>query len=307
MTKFKTVNLVICISLLLTLLVGLIAPPAALALSDTTSTLPSTLPAQEEPEEKLELSCQYPQIKKIALETFTFDIEVKYTGGEEPRFFEFKVTVPDTFSYKLEKSIGGEEIAGLFVDPTKSFSPDKVKLTVAWAFQGDIPEPGDYPITIEAFSDDLSNSIDLKAIITARYGLELDTITGRLNAEATAGKESSFTIILTNISTVPLEKVKLDTGFNPEGWTVEFEPEEIESMPILEEQKIEVKITPPEKTIAGDYMMKIEAEDNSRDASDEIEIRVTVLTPTIWGWVGVIIVVLVVIGLMVMFWRLGRR
>ena len=49
----------------------------------------------------------------------------------------------------------------------------------------------------------------------------------------------------------------------------------------------------------------------SRKLGEEIvidgQIRVTVLTPTIWGWVGVIIVVLVVIGLMVMFWRLGRR
>ena len=42
-------------------------------------------------------------------------------------------------------------------------------------------------------------------------------------------------------------------------------------------------------------------------AVDKLTLRVTVLTPTIWGWVGVIIVVLVVIGLIAMFWRLGRR
>ena len=108
-------------------------------------------------------------------------------------------------------------------------------------------------------------------------------------------------------STIALENVKFDTKFNPEGWTVEFDPKEIDNLAVLDEQNITVKITPPDKTIAGDYMMKISVVDNSRNATAEAEIRVTVLTPTIWGWVGVIIVVLVVIGLMVMFWRLGRR
>ena len=40
---------------------------------------------------------------------------------------------------------------------------------------------------------------------------------------------------------------------------------------------------------------------------DNIDIRVTVLTKTIWGWVGIGIVVLVIIGLFAMFMRLGRR
>jgi len=32
-----------------------------------------------------------------------------------------------------------------------------------------------------------------------------------------------------------------------------------------------------------------------------------VLTPTIWGVVGILIVVVVVAGVGVLFWRLGRR
>jgi uncharacterized membrane protein len=305
MAKYRTISFLICIPLLLALLVGLIAQPTALALSSKTAQVSAPLPGQESSGE-LELTSKFPQIKKSAIEVFSFEIEVAYSGGDEPRFFEFNVTVPDNFNYTLEKSSGGEEIAGLFVDPDKTFSPDKVKLSMWWT-SVDLAEPGDYPITVEAFSDEIKDTLELKAIIVARYGLELTTPTGRLNAEATAGKESTFTVILKNLSTVPLEKVEFDTKFNPAGWTVEFEPKEIESLPLLDEQKIEVKITPPDKTIAGDYVMEIKAEDTASNTSEDIEIRVTVLTPTIWGWVGVGIVVLVVIGLMLMFWRLGRR
>jgi len=39
----------------------------------------------------------------------------------------------------------------------------------------------------------------------------------------------------------------------------------------------------------------------------KMDVRVTVETPTIWGWVGVAIIAIVVIGLIVIFMRFGRR
>ena len=41
--------------------------------------------------------------------------------------------------------------------------------------------------------------------------------------------------------------------------------------------------------------------------ADEMGIRVTVETPTIWGWVGVAIILIVVIGVIVIFMRFSRR
>jgi uncharacterized membrane protein len=38
-----------------------------------------------------------------------------------------------------------------------------------------------------------------------------------------------------------------------------------------------------------------------------MQVRVTVLTPSIWGWVGIIIIVVVIVGLALLFMRLGRR
>ena len=41
--------------------------------------------------------------------------------------------------------------------------------------------------------------------------------------------------------------------------------------------------------------------------SKPLDFRVTVTTATLWGWIGAGIVAAVVLGLIVVFWRLGRR
>ena len=64
-------------------------------------------------------------------------------------------------------------------------------------------------------------------------------------------------------------------------------------------------ILAPERTIAGDYMLTLTA--NSPESNKSSDFRVTVSTPTIWGWIGFGIVGLVVLGLAVVFFRLGRR
>jgi len=77
-------------------------------------------------------------------------------------------------------------------------------------------------------------------------------------------------------------------------------------MEAIDEQTVEVNIKPPPKTVAGDYMISLRAS-GKQIAAEKIDIRVTVETPTIWGWVGVAIILIVVIGLIVIFMRFSRR
>ena len=107
-----------------------------------------------------------------------------------------------------------------------------------------------------------------------------------------------------------LEKIELSSRLRgaPSGWSVTFNPEKIDSLPVDGEREVEVNIKPPEKTISGDYEITVSAKPESKyDVDDDLDIRVTVLTEPLWGWIGIGIVVLVVIGLVVMFMRLGRR
>ena len=308
MNSVKVACFLTCFTLLLMMFVGFIAQPIAFALSEGVVSLSSPLNEQEESQdEKIVLECQYPVLSSYAGTYFNYEIKLKYTG-EEPRLFELQADVPEGFNYSIAPSYGeGTEIAAIRLNPASSY-PETIKITVR-PYVWRVPEPGEYPIVVKASSEEINGNIELKAIVTAKYDVELTTPTRRLNTEATAGKDNSFSIVITNTGSAELEKLSFISPAKdrPSGWNIEFDPAKIDSLPAGGQQEIKVNLLPPSKTISGDYIVPIEVEPESGYAWDKLEIRVTVLTPTIWGWVGVGIVVLVVIGLVVMFMRLGRR
>jgi len=91
----------------------------------------------------------------------------------------------------------------------------------------------------------------------------------------------------------------------PDGWDIKFEPDKIDTLTARDIKEISVKIKPPDKTIAGDYVISLNA--MGERSSSTKDIRVTVSTPTKWGAIGVGIVVVVIAGLVGVFVRLGRR
>lgn len=307
MTQFKTIGLTLCTLLLISLCIGLVAPAIATAMPAHTTSMAELPPGQAEegPQESIELKCQYPALKNPAGSIFEYEVEVAYKNGEEPKYFDIEADVPEGFISQIVKSYGDTEIPGLTLDPSKAYTPDKIKVRVL-----SFVDPGEYPITLRVFSEDISNSIELKAIITARYEVKLTTPDGRLNMEATANKENLFTMTVTNSGTDTLEQIQLSSSLRgaPSGWEITFDPKEIDALPAGEEQEVKVTVKPPQKTISGDYEVSLTVKpDKKYDVEDSIDVRVTVVTATIWGWVGVGIVVLVIIGLVVMFLRLGRR
>lgn len=307
MTQFKKIGITLCTVLLVSLCIGLVAPAIAMAMPAHTAGMVALPPAQEgdEPQESIELSCQYPALKNPAGTIFEYEVEVAYKNGEEPKYFEIETDIPDGFISQVTKSYGDTEIPGLTLDPAKSYTPEKIKVKLL-----SFVDPGEYTVTVRVFSEDVSNSIELKAVITAIYDIELTTPDGRLNTEATANKENLFTMTVTNTGTDTLEQIKLSSSLRgaPSDWEISFDPKEIDTLPSGEEQEVKVTIKPPQKTISGDYEVSLTAKpDKKYDVEDTIDVRVTVVTATIWGWVGVGIVVLVIIGLVVMFLRLGRR
>jgi len=309
MSKFKITCYFAFIALLLAIFGGLPFQSTAQAMPDTYTEPTSISTNQNSPgTEKIALTCQYPVLSSYAGTYFSYKIELRYTGGTEPRVFDLRVKVPSGFNYSITPGYGeGSEIAAIRLDPQKTYG-DAINVTVrpyTWL----APEPGDYSIIVEATSDEISANIELKAIVTARYDLDVEPSSGLLNTQATAGKDNYFTISIINTGSADLEKINFSSKITggPSGWSITFEPETIDSLPAGDTREIQVDIKPAEKTIAGDYMINISAEPESKYAFGSVNIRVTVLTPTIWGWVGIGIVILVIAGLAFMFMRLGRR
>jgi uncharacterized membrane protein len=307
MRRLKYSYWLTCLSLLAAMLGGLLISSIAQALPETGGSPASIAQNQASPIEKVTLSCQYPSVRTYASATFSYSIDIQYTGGKEPRVFDLQVKVPNGFTSSIMPSYGSSsQIESIRLDPTKTY-PDSLSVSVSpnsWQ----LPQPGEYPITVAASSGDIKDSIDLKAIVTARYDLELKTSTGLLNTNATSGDDNYLTISVANTGTADLEKVSFSSKTSaPSGWSITFDPKEIDLLHAGDTREVQVDIKPAKKSISGDYMVTISAEPQAKDAFGSFDLRVTVLTPTIWGWVGVAIVVLVIAGLAYMFMRLGRR
>ena len=292
MRRFRILS-ILC---LLVISMAVIFQPAAILAQDEEETIP----------ESLEMSAKYPKLEIPSGGTAEFEVELKFiseTGGES-RIFDLTVIAPKgwgtfiTPSYPKDKNIASIQLA-----PSVSVG-DKILLQTAPAYWLR-PEPGEYPIILEAASGEIHASYELTVVVKAKYVLGLAPSTGRYNTTATAGKDNYFSIDVQNSSSATMDDIKLSAS-KPEDWLVEFTPEKIDSMAAGDSQTVNVNITPAAKTIAGDYLITITAS-GKQASSDDISIRVTVKTPTIWGWVGVIIVVVVIGGLAYTFRRFSRR
>ncbi|MCL5070284.1 MAG: NEW3 domain-containing protein [Actinobacteria bacterium] len=292
--KFR-ISLIAIITLFLLSVVLLIPGMIFAADTSTDTTTPETVNIPE----TIKFDVTFPEIKAKAGASFSFAADLTYQGDEE-QTFDLITKGPDGWYVSIAPSYQESEISAIKMVPGKK---ESLKITATPLIkQG----PGEYDITITAKNDDLKleATTTFKAIITATYDFTLTSKTGMLNTKATSGKNNPFIVVLTSMGSADIENITLKADA-PEKWIVKFDPEKIETFKSEETKEIKVTITPPDKTIAGDYMLTFSA--NSENVSKNIDVRVTVETPSIWGWVGIGIIVIVVIGVAVIFARLGRR
>jgi len=108
-----------------------------------------------------------------------------------------------------------------------------------------------------------------------------------------------------NDGTQPLEQVAL-TASAPTDWQVTFSPSDtIESIAPQTSQTITATLVPSNDAIAGDYVVTYRA--RTTDANGSVEIRMTIETSPLFGFVGLALIVLVLAGLWWVFQRYGRR
>ena len=264
--------------------------------------------AQDE-EASIELTADYYKLEIISGQGVDFTIQIEYKGTEA-RVFDLTATGPADWTTSITPSYPQDrQILDIRLEPPaedESSTIENIAVTsapAAWI----TPEPGDYPITVEISSGDLQASIEFTAVVTsipASYAMYLTTSDGILSTAAQAGETNYFTIIVANNGTGDIDSVSLSTN-KPKGWSVELSPTNINSVPANNFQTVEMNIKPPTDAIAGDYEIIVRAA--GTQASDSLEIRVTVKTSAIWGWVGIGIIVLVIAGLGVIFMRFSRR
>jgi uncharacterized membrane protein len=141
--------------------------------------------------------------------------------------------------------------------------------------------------------------------VTGKGELLTSTASGRVSMDATAGEPATNTLRFTNYGTADLLNVAI-TADAPPQWEITFlNGATIDKIEPGLQQDWFVDIMPPDDAIPGDYEIVLRAA--AQNALDTVTIRVTVSQSTIWGWLGIVLVIAVLGGLIGLFWRLGRR
>ncbi|MBO8141595.1 MAG: hypothetical protein H0Z37_05360 [Firmicutes bacterium] len=246
---------------------------------------------------QVELTTQYPQLAGPSAAEFEFPVTLANRSPEE-QTFQLLAEAPAGWQVRITPRFEDRQVASIGV---QSGATQQLEVTVIPSPQA---ETGEYPVIVRALAPGMEAALQLTTVIIGTFDLGLTTPTGRLNAEATAGRDSPFTVVVENRGSAELRNVTL-SSVAPPNWTVSFEPNRIDRLPPGETETVTVTLRPHERAVAGDYAVSVTA--RAPEAIATSTFRVAVRTPTVWGWVGVGIVALVIAGLAGTFRAYGRR
>lgn len=259
--------------------------------------IPVTLTLAPTAEAKVTIEPKLPALRGTPNTNFEFNLTAT-NDSKEDQVFNLLAQVPQGFEAVFKEQYGSNELSSI---PLKAGEKKEVKLSVK------APErigAGQYPVKAAIASPKVNNGVDLLLDITGRADINLTSKDGRLSGDAVAGRERSFTYVVQNTGTAPLESVTLSAS-PPTGWKVTFAPEKVEGLKAGDSMEVAVNMTPGDKAIAGDYMVPIRA--NGENVSDASDFRVTVKTSTVWGIAGLGLIAASLAGFGVAVNRYGRR
>ncbi len=245
----------------------------------------------------LKLTSQYPVLSTPTGQTLKFTVDLK-NETNRPQTAALVAQAPEGWVIRFKPQFGDTVISSIAL---------KENSTETLSVEIDSPgraKAGEHPVTIRARSGAFEAATSLKVTLKGTTDLRIGTASGTLNSAITAGKKTVIDFLIGNAGTAPIRNLSFVTK-KPEKWTADFKPDKVDALNPGEVREVKMEILAPPRTIAGDYLLTLST--NSPDTTKSVDFRVTVSTPTLWGWIGAGIVAAVVLGLGAVFIRLGRR
>ena len=124
------------------------------------------------------------------------------------------------------------------------------------------------------------------------------------SADITAGSTKRIDLVIRNTGSAELKDIQL-TANKPVDWEVTFDPAKIDKMTAGSTTNVTATVKAASKALPGDYIAKITAK--TPEVNTTAEFRLSVHTPMIYGWLGILIIVVVLGGVYYLFRKYGRR
>lgn len=259
------------------------------------SSLPLTVVVSEQGTFKSEFNTDQANMEGAANSTFTFNATLRNPSSEE-QVYGLRAQVPQGWNALFRSN--GKQVSSVKVDPNQTQN-----ITI----ELDPPDQlgaGKYKIPVAASASGISSSLELEVVITGSYNLELTTPTGRLSTSITAGSDRKVELLVKNTGSAPLKNVQMNSSA-PIDWTVEFLPATIDVIAPGQHAQVIATIEASRKAVAGDYVVNLEAKSPEKSATASM--RVSVRTPILWGWLGIVIIIGALGGVYYLFRKYGRR
>ncbi|MBM7563865.1 NEW3 domain-containing protein [Paenibacillus sacheonensis] len=259
------------------------------------ATLPLSVDVSEKGTFRTELTTDQPNMQGHSDSTFTFSATLHNRTAEKQTYALQAQADP---GWDVTFSDGGTSVTSVQVDPNgeKSISIGvKPPETVT---------AGSYKIPISAGNNATSADTTVEAVVTGTYDLKLSTADNVLSTDVTAGSTRHMDLVVTNAGSSELKNVALSAEAPP-GWEVTFEPANVDSIAPGKASHVQATIKADKKALAGDYVVSINAA--SPEKSADAQIRVAVKSSVLWGWIGILIILVVAAGIYVLFRKYGRR
>jgi uncharacterized membrane protein len=260
--------------------------------------LPITVTIGQELPAKLKLTTNFPSLRGTATTSFKFRVTVANDSGRDATI-NFSADSPKNFQVTFTEAYGSQQITSIPIEAGKSKD-----IEAAVALPRDT-SAGDYKLALHAKSEAASADLELGITIVGQPRLALAGEGGRLSGEAYAGQDGQVTVVVRNDGSEAARDVEL-SATAPEGWKTSFDPKELPELAAGKSQPIKVTLTPSARAIAGDYQTTIRAS-SAGGQSESANFRITVLTSTLWGAVGIGVIAVALLVVVFAVARFGRR
>lgn len=257
--------------------------------------LPLTVNISEQGTFRTEFTTRQANMQGNASSAFTYSAELRNRTADTQNY-ALQGEVPRGWTITFRAN--GKQVTSVEAEANST-----VNVTVE-VKPADQVEEGRYIIPVRAVAGSSSGDLKLEAVITGTYKIELTTPTGLLSTDIVAGGEKKVNLVVKNTGTSVLSDVQLNHS-SPAKWEVTFEPKKIETILAGREANVTATIRADKKAIPGDYVTNLEAK--TPESSSKASFRVSVKTPMLTGWIGILVIMAGVGTVWYLFRKYGRR
>ena len=257
--------------------------------------LPLVVNVSEQGTYKSEFTSEQANMEGNSKSNFTFSTKLENHTGEK-QMYSLRANAPRGWNVIFKPNY--KQATAVEIEPNNT-SNISVEIKPPYNVQA-----GTYKVPVQAVNSSTSAKLDLEVVVTGSFDMELSTPTGLLSSKITAGKEKHVELLVRNTGSSELKDVIFKAS-KPKNWEVTFKPDTISRIEAGGSVEALATIKADDKAIPGDYVTNITA--RTPEVNSDVAFRISVKTPLLWGWLGILVIVATLAVIYYLFRKYGRR